>query len=277
MSQVHWYPGHMAKAMRLIEEQVKIVDFVIECRDARAPISTSNPALNRVLNQKRRLVILTKSDLAEPGQNEKWVKHLESEGHVVLLLDVLKDPVKKLILEKTEIVMKEKWERDKRRGIRPRPARALIVGVPNVGKSSIINKIVSKKAASVENRPGVTQALKLVKVSDKLEIVDTPGVLWPKFETEEMGIHIALIGSIKETGYPLDLVTDFAKDYFIEAMPQALISRYQLDGFDNFYEQIARFRGMLEANNLEDVEKAKLHFLSDVQNGKVARITWDRL
>ncbi len=277
MAQVHWFPGHMAKALRLIEEQIKIVDFVIECRDARAPFSTRNPALSYYIGEKRRLIVLTKKDLADPKETEKWVSELESEGHVVLVVDVIHDAIKKLIIEKTDIVLKDKRERDKRRGIRPRPARALIVGVPNVGKSSIINKIASRKAAGVENRPGVTQALKLIKVTDELELVDTPGVLWPKFETEEMGLHCALIGSVKETGYSLEYVTDYARDLLVVERPETLKDFYAIQTCDNLYEAIGLQRGILLEGGHVDVEKVRQTFLKDIQNGRLGRITWDHL
>lgn len=275
MSQVHWFPGHMAKAIRLIEEQLKSVDFVIECRDARAPNSTRNPALAQSLGNKKRLIVLTKKDLADPVLTEEWTKRFEAEGDVVLALNVLKDPVKKLILQKQEEVLVEKREREKRRGMRPRTARALIVGVPNVGKSSIINKIGMRNAAGVENRPGVTQALKLIKVDEMLELIDTPGVLWPKFETPEMGIICALIGSVKETGYELGLITDFARDYLIEHNPEKLKAVYKLDNFDHFYEDMGRYKTFLGEDNTVEIEKTRLHFLIDLQAGRLGRITWD--
>lgn len=275
MSQVHWFPGHMAKAIRLIEEQLKAVDFVIECRDARAPNSTRNPALAQSLGDKPRLIVLTKKDLADPVKTQAWVEQLEAEGNSVLAVNVLKDSVKKLILEKQEEVLVAKREREKRRGMRPRTARALIVGVPNVGKSSIINKIGARNAAGVENRPGVTQALKLIKVDEMLELVDTPGVLWPKFETPEMGIICALIGSVKETGYPLGLITDFARDYLIENHPEKVKSVYHLDNFDHFFEDVGRYKTFLDKDNTVEIEKTRLHFLIDLQAGRLGRITWD--
>lgn len=277
MSQVQWFPGHMAKALRLIEEQLKIVDFVIECRDARAPHSTRNPALAYYIGNKPRLIVLTKKDLANQKETEKWVKHLESEGHTVLVVDVINDPVKKMMLEKMEIVMATKRERDKRRGIRPRPERALIVGVPNVGKSSIINKISLRKAVSVENRPGVTQALKLVKVTETLELIDTPGVLWPKFENQEMGIHIALIGSIKETGFPMELITNYARDYMFKFNSAYLEEKYGKITIESFFEDVGRLRGYLMEEGSIDIDKTRVHFLSDIQNGRLGKFTWDRL
>ena len=275
MSVVQWFPGHMAKAIRLIEDNLKSVDFVIECRDARAPFSTRNPVLAKTVSNKKAIIILTKKDLADPEKSLEWKKRLEDEGHEVLLVDVLKDPMKRLILEKTEIIMKERYERDKRRGIRSRASRALIVGVPNVGKSTVINQIGSRRAVRVENRPGVTQALKLVKVSDTLEIVDTPGVLWPKFENQDMGIRVALIGSIKETGFPLDVVSNYALDTMIKKYPDTIMKRYSLNNLENVFEDIARNKGFLESGGYLEVEKAQRLFLADVQNGNIGTVTWD--
>ena len=275
MSNVHWFPGHMAKAIRLIEEQVKVVDFVIECRDARAPKSTRNPALSQSIGMKKRLVVLTKKDLCDLEKTNKMILELEAEGSEVLLIDTLTDPVKKLLIEKSEIVLKDKREREKRRGIRPRAARALIVGVPNVGKSTIINKLTSRRAAMVEDRPGVTQALKLIKLNDLLEIVDTPGVLWKKFESAEMGIICAIIGSVKETGYPLDLVTDYARDYLIEHNPEMLKKVYGITDFDNFFEDVGRKKTFLTLGDEVEIAKTRKHFLADVQRGDLGRITWD--
>lgn len=275
MSNVHWFPGHMAKAIRLIEEQVKIVDFVIECRDARAPISTRNPVLDKSIGNKKRLVVLTKKDLCDLEKTQVVIDQLEAEGNEVLLIDTLTQPVKKLIVEKSEIILKDKREREIRRGIRPRPARALIVGVPNVGKSTIINRLTSRKAAMVEDRPGVTQALKLIKLSDTLEIVDTPGVLWKKFESHEMGIICALIGSVKETGYPLTLVTDYARDVLVKIKPEVLKRHYKLENFDNFFEDIGRYKTFLTAGNEVEIDKTRRHFLQDIQRGDLGRITWD--
>ncbi len=275
MTQVQWFPGHMAKAIRLIEDTIHTVDFVIECRDARAPFSTRNPVLEKMTSQKRNLIILTKKDLADPKKTDIWVKRLQDMGHEVLLVDVLNDPIKKLILDKTDILMQARYERDKRRGIRSRPSRALIVGVPNVGKSTIINQLGKRKAVKVENRPGVTQSLKLVKVSDTLEIIDTPGVLWPKFENEEMGIRCALVGSIKSTGYPIELISDYARDYLIAKRPEMFKSIYKLDNFNNVYEDIAENKGFLELGGHKDVEKARMTLIHDVQNGLLGGITWD--
>lgn len=272
MTQVQWFPGHMAKAIRLIEETIHTVDFVIECRDARAPFSTRNPVLARATHQKKVLVLLTKRDLATKDSVLKWEEKLKEEGAEVLTVDVLKDPIKPLILEKTKIIMHDKHERDKRRGIRSRTPRAMIVGVPNVGKSTVINQLASKRSAKVENRPGVTQSLKLIKVGKDLEVVDTPGVLWPKFENEEMGIKCALVGSIKETGYPLQLVSD----YGLENMNSSnLKSHYNLEKSETFFEDLALSKGFLFKGGTLDIETARRTFLQDLQNGLLGAVSWD--
>lgn len=274
MTQVQWYPGHMAKAFRLMEEELKSVDFIIECRDARAPDATRNPVIAQRLINKPRLILLTKKDLASETASKGWVNRLESEGNVVLVLDVHKDGTKRLVLEKVAEIMAAKRERDKKRGIKPRAAKALIVGVPNVGKSTVINKLSGRKAANAENRPGVTQHLQKVKVNKDLELVDTPGVLWPKFDSEIMGIHTALVGSIKQVGFPIELVTDYARDILLENEYQALQEYYNVEVFSDFYADIARSRGFLSDDGL-DVNKARQIFLQDVQNGKICRYTWD--
>lgn len=275
MTQVQWFPGHMAKAIRLIEDSLKSVDFVIECRDARAPFSTRNPVLAKTVQSKKRLIILTKKDLANPQNLQMWIKKIEEEGHEVMAVDVLNDPIKKELLDKTQILMKDKHERDKRRGIRSRASRALIVGVPNVGKSTVINQLINRRVAKVENRPGVTQALKLIKVDKTLEIIDTPGVLWPKFETEEMGIKCALVGSIKETGFPLELVSDFAVNYLKKSHGPIILENYRIDGFENFFSKLAQSKGFLSSGGKEDIEKARRTFVSDVQNGVFKEVSWD--
>jgi len=272
VTQVQWFPGHMAKAIRLIEETIRTVDFVIECRDARAPFSTRNPVLARATHQKKVMVLLTKKDLATKAGVSYWESKLQAEGAEVLALDVLNDAIKPLILEKTRIIMHEKHERDKRRGIRSRTPRAMIVGVPNVGKSTVINQLASKRSAKVENRPGVTQSLKLIKVGKDLEIIDTPGVLWPKFENEEMGIKCALIGSIKETGYPLELVSNYGLKYISDVK---IKSHYDIQKTDTFFEDLAESKGFLFKGGSLDTETSRRTFLQDLQNGLLGPVSWD--
>ena len=261
---VHWYPGHMAKAFRLIENEVKKVDFVIECRDARAPLSSRNPVLGDKIADKPKLILLLKKDLADPQESQKWLKQLKAEGNYVLLLDTLRDPVPKLLIKEIDEMMQFKREREKRRGMKRRPDRALIVGVPNVGKSTLINQLSKRKAASVENRPGVTQALKLIQVNQYLDLVDTPGVLWPKFSSKEMGLHCALVGSVKDTGFDHHYVVAYA---------------LESQGYDAeaFLEQFALDRGLLGNQGQADLEKARELYLNELQNGKHGRITWDKL
>ena len=260
---VHWYPGHMAKAFRLIETEVKKVDFVIECRDARAPLASKNPVLGNKIADKPKLILLLKRDLADPNESQLWLKKLKEEGNYVLLLDTLRDPVTKILVKEIDEMMSFKREREKKRGMKRRPDRALIVGIPNVGKSTLINQLSKRKAASVENRPGVTQALKLIQVNQYLDLVDTPGVLWPKFESKEMGLHCALIGSVKETGYDHHYVVDYA----LEKQGKDPIA---------FLESFAQERGLLEKDGAYDLTKARELYLKELQNGRHGKITWDK-
>lgn len=259
---VHWFPGHMAKAFRLIEEEIKKVDFVIECRDARAPHSTRNPVLDEKIADKPRLILLLKKDLAEPKETEKWIQHLRKEGAEVLALDSHRDPVLKRIENSAEKILAEKRKREKRRGMKRRPDRALIVGVPNVGKSTIINQLSKRKAANVENRPGVTQSLQRIEINRHLSLIDSPGVLWPKFESEEMGLHCALVGSVKETGYAWDDVLA----YYFEQEGQSLIDELEAFG---------QKRGFLQQKGKVDLEKSGKLYLKMIQEGEMGAKTWE--
>lgn len=259
---VHWFPGHMAKAFRLIEEEIKKVDFVIECRDARAPHATRNPVLDQKIGDKPRLILLLKKDLAQASETAKWVEYLRQEGNEVLALDSHRDPVYQRITSSAEKILRPKRERERRRGMKRRADRALIVGVPNVGKSTIINQLSRRKAANVENCPGVTQSLQRIEINDQLALIDSPGVLWPKFESEEMGLHCALVGSVKETGYAWDDVLA----YYFEKEGLSLIEELEAFG---------QRRGFLQAKGKIDLEKSGQLYLKMIQEGKMGAKTWE--
>ena len=184
---IQWFPGHMTKAKREMQEKLKMVDFVIELRDARIPNASRNPMLDELCKQKPRLIILSKRDKAQASYTKQWIAHLSNETTKVLALDILKDSVTQMVVDASQQLMKAKIERMIRRGIRPRAMRAMVVGVPNVGKSTFINRISKKKIATTGDRPGVTKALQWSRVNKDLELLDTPGVLWPKFEDEQVG------------------------------------------------------------------------------------------
>ncbi|NLC05688.1 MAG: ribosome biogenesis GTPase YlqF [Erysipelothrix sp.] len=268
---IQWFPGHMTKAKRAIEEQLKAVDMVIECRDARIPIASQNPLIEELTGHKPRLIILTKRDLAETKITSEWISFYQQQGVLAISLNILKDNVIAKISKGTQEAMKEKHERDLKRGIRPRMTRALIVGVPNVGKSTLINRLAKKRVVDVQNRPGVTMSLKRIKINDKLEVVDSPGLLWPRFDDQIHGIHLALCTSIKETGFPLETVTHYGFEFFMRERKETLLNYYEMNEIDDekeFYEQIAIKVG-------QPINRGATLFLKDIQNHEFGPVTWE--
>ena len=213
---IQWFPGHMTKAKREMQEKLKMVDFVIELRDARIPNASRNPMLDELCKQKPRLIILSKRDKAQASYTKQWIAHLSNETTKVLALDILKDSVTQMVVDASQQLMKAKIERMIRRGIRPRAMRAMVVGVPNVGKSTFINRISKKKIATTGDRPGVTKALQWSRVNKDLELLDTPGVLWPKFEDEQVGLLLAVTGAIRDEVLPIDEIALWAMRWLLE-------------------------------------------------------------
>ena len=198
MAKIQWFPGHMTKAKREMEQYLKLVDFVIEIRDARIPISSKNPMLEQMIKNKPHLIVLSKIDKANPEMTKQWVHQLENNRVQVLALDLLHQNFKAQISHAGKILCQPLIEKQKRRGIRPRPLRAMVCGIPNVGKSTFINTVAHKKAAQTANRPGVTKSLQWIRFNADIELLDTPGVLWPKFENEKVAMNLAITGTIKD-------------------------------------------------------------------------------
>lgn len=268
---VQWFPGHMTKAIRQIQARIAEVDMVIECRDARIPFSSSNPVIDEIIGNKPRLIVLTKKDLALKPITEQWVSHLQQEETHVVVLNVLKDNVGRIIQNGCNLAMKAKHERDLKRGIKPRMIRALILGVPNVGKSTLMNRLAQKKVADVSNRPGVTRALKKVKVSDKLEVIDSPGLLWPKFDDVRTGYHLALCLSVKETGYQIDDVIRYGLDQLEPLYGQEIKEYYQVETLDNLEE--VKIKAARVKNQPED--RGSQLILADLVNHKFGPMSWE--
>ena len=202
--QIQWFPGHMAKARREISEKMKLIDIVIELVDARAPLSSKNPLFNQVCNNKPRLIVMTKRDLADEKITDMWIKYFKDKGIYAICVNLKNFNEYHLIIDLCKDILKEKMEREAKRGLKPRAMRAMVLGIPNVGKSTFINRLAKRKATVTGNRPGVTKAQQIIKVDKDFELFDTPGVLWPKFESEDIARNIALIGSIdrvNQTGY----------------------------------------------------------------------------
>ena len=225
---VHWFPGHMQKAHRQIEERIKLVDIVYELLDARIPYSSQNPLIKKIVGSRNRLIILNKADLADPRITKIWLNEFERQGLKAIAIDSLHSSAKEKILTKSKEMLIEKFAKEKAKGLRPRPIRAMIIGIPNGGKSTLINTLAKRKAAQAANRPGVTKAQQWIKVAAELELLDTPGMLWPKFESRHVGFSLALTGAIKDSILPIDDVSIYAVKYLLENYKGLLMERYKI-------------------------------------------------
>lgn len=275
---IQWFPGHMTKAKREMQEKMKMVDMVIELRDARIPNASKNPMIEELCNQKPRLIILSKKDKADALETRKWITKLQKEDVKVLALDIIKENITPKVVEASQELMKAKIERMKRRGIRPRAIRAMVVGVPNVGKSTFINRISKKKIAVTGDRPGVTKSLQWSKVNANLELLDTPGVLWPKFEDEKVGVLLAVSGAIRDEILPLEEVAAWAMRFLMQHKPELLEKRYAIeldeDPYSNF-TKIAEKRGFLKNGKEIDFKRTIETFLREIRDNRLGSITWE--
>lgn len=279
ISVINWYPGHMTKAKREMQEKMRLVDMVIELRDARIPNASKNPMMDELCQGKPRLIILSKKDKAEPEQTQQWIKCLSNAQTQVMAFDIPKDAIAKPVIQAAQSMMQEKIARQKRRGIRPRAIRAMVVGVPNVGKSTFINKLVKKRIAQTADRPGVTRSLQWARIHDQLELLDTPGVLWPKFADPMVGMYLAVCGSIKDDVLPLEDVACWMIKELCERKPRAMEERYQVELCDDPHEllrRIAIVRGYLTNQGTTDEKRTITTFLKEVRQDKLGRITWER-
>ena len=273
---INWFPGHMTKAKREIQEYLKLVDFTIELRDARIPISSKNPLIEVLTNQKPRLIILTKKDKADPIQTKKWIEQLSSDNTIVFAVDHFKDNIKDLIIKNSAILMKNKIDKMISRGINPRAMRAMVLGIPNVGKSTMINRFSNKKITEVSDRPGVTRHLKWVKLNKDVELLDTPGILWPKFEDQNIGYKLAIIGSINDNVIDLEDISYYLIDILKSHYPNTLVERYDIDiNLDRheIFKQIGENRKWFKKNNEIDVLKTSTMFLNEFRDNKIGNLT----
>ena len=271
-----WYPGHMTKARRMMQENIKLIDLVIELVDARIPISSRNPDIDELGKGKSRIILLNKSDLADPVWNKKWVEYFSNQGMGVLEINSRTGMGIKSIQGLVQEVCKEKIERDRKRGIVNRPVRAMVVGIPNVGKSTFINSFAGKACAKTGNKPGVTKGKQWIRLNKGVELLDTPGILWPKFEDQQVGIRLACVGSIKDDILNMEELALWLIDYLRENYKGILAERYQIteEGTSvEVLEAIARARGCLKKQEELDYAKASLILFDDFRSGKMGRIT----
>lgn len=275
---IQWFPGHMTKAKRQMEENLKKVDFVIEIRDARIPESSKNPMLDQLIGNKPRLILLSKKDKADSAITKEWIKELESKGNKVLALDLIKENYKNKLVAASQEICSAFIEKQKRRGIKPRALRAMVCGIPNVGKSTFINSLAKRKAAQTADKPGVTKSLQWIKLGSDLELLDTPGVLWPKFEDEQVGLKLALLGSIRDEVVTMDELAMYAVEWLMENKPDTLISTYGIEIQEKPYEtlcEIAKKRGYLQKGDIDE-NRLMRSFVKDIRENKLGAITWEK-
>lgn len=278
---IHWFPGHMQKATREIEERVKIVDVIIELLDARAPLSSRNEKLYKITQNKKRVLILTKKDLADDVITEKWKEYFTSLNYQVVCADLNEKKLIKVIEEKINILGRDKREKEIKKGMKPQPIRAMIIGIPNVGKSTLINRISKRSAASVQNTPGHTKSQQWIKVDNSFELLDTPGILPANYENKEYAINLALVGSIRETILPIEELADILLNYLRKYYPETIKNRYVIDfneedDNNSILCKIALRRGLLLKQE-PDVSKAASLLLKEFRDGILGHISLERL
>ena len=271
-----WYPGHMTKAKRMMQENIKLIDLVIELVDARIPLSSRNPDIDELGKNKARLVLLNKADLAEDKWNDAWAEYFKKKGFSVVKVNSRKGGGIKSIQGVIREACAEKIERDRKRGILTRPVRAMVVGIPNVGKSTFINALAGKACAKTGNKPGVTKGKQWIRLNKQVELLDTPGILWPKFEDQEVGLKLAFIGSIKDEVLQTEELAAELIHFLRTAYPEVLADKYDIEMDEDDYvvlNRIAKSRNCIVRGNELDTEKAALLLLDDFRNGKLGRLT----
>ena len=274
--QYQWYPGHMTKAKRMMQENIKLVDLIIELVDARIPYSSRNPDIDELGRNKARLILLNKADLADEAANAAWTKALEATGAVVVKANSRSGAGLKAVQGAVAEACKEKIERDRRRGIKNRPVRAMVAGIPNVGKSTFINSYAGKACAKTGNKPGVTRGAQWIKLNRQLELLDTPGILWPRFENQEVGFRLALIGSIRDEVLNTEEMAFTFFQFLRVNYPGLLQQRYEIEESDDALEnlnRIAENRLCRLKGNMLDLKKASDIVIDDFRSGRLGRIT----
>ena len=271
-----WYPGHMTKARRMMQENIKLIDLIIELVDARIPLSSRNPDIDDMGKNKARLIVLNKADMDEEKRNDEWVEYFKEKGYSAVKVNSKKGGGIKSIQSVIQEACREKTERDRRRGILNRPVRAMVAGIPNVGKSTFINTLAGKACTKTGNKPGVTKGKQWIRLNKSVELLDTPGILWPKFEDQKAALKLAFIGSIKDEILQTEELAAELIKYMEEEYAGAIGEKYSVETTEDSYEclrRIAESRHCLVRGNELDTEKAAALFLDDFRNGRLGRIT----
>ena len=275
---IQWYPGHMTKTRRMIQENLKLVDLVVEIIDARIPVSSRNPDIDSLVENKPRMIILNRADQADPAMNQKWAEYFRSKGWSVLQTDCKTGTGVKLFSPLVKSILKDQIAKWEEKGMLGRPVRVMVVGVPNVGKSTFINKVANRKSAIAQNRPGVTRGKQWVAVDDGLDLLDTPGILWPKFEDKQVGMHLAFTGAVKDDILDVETLGNFLMKLLAARYPKALEVRYRLEVPEEpdsweLVEQAGRNRGFLISGGEVDTERMCRILLEEFRSGKLGRFT----
>lgn len=276
--QFQWYPGHMTKAKRAMQEDLKLIDVIIELVDARVPLSSKNPDIDPMTNGKSRIILMNKCDLADGNVTQKWVECYEKKGFYVSLVNSKSGKGVRAVNDLIQKACQEKIERNRRRGIINRPMRAMIVGIPNVGKSTFINSFAGKACTKTGNKPGVTKGKQWIRLNKNVELLDTPGILWPKFEDQTVGLRLAFIGSIKDELYSIFELSLRLVEYLQEYYPDTIASFYGIEietatDFAMIIEKIAKRRGCLKTGGELDLDKAAKCLVDDFRNGRLGAIS----
>lgn len=276
---IQWFPGHMAKARRQVTEKLKLVDIIFELVDARLPLSSRNPMIDQVIQQKPRLIILNKMDMADEVETKKWIRYFEDQGTRAVAINSLEGRGLQLVTKASKEILEEKWDRMIAKGIKPRAIRAMIVGIPNVGKSTLINRLSKKSLAKTGNMPGVTKAQQWIKVGKEIELLDTPGILWPKFEDPETGLKLAVTGAIKDSVIQMQELAIYSLKFLEERYPERMMERYGIDHVDeeivHTFDHIGKKRRCLDQHGEIDYETTAEVIVRDIRNQHLGKVTFD--
>ncbi|WP_409305401.1 ribosome biogenesis GTPase YlqF [Peribacillus sp. SCS-155] len=276
---IQWFPGHMAKARREVTEKLKLIDIVYELVDARLPMSSRNPMIDEIIQHKPRIILLNKADMADPIKTKQWLSYFRSQGKTAVAINSQAGSGLGQITAASKDLLKEKFDRMKAKGINPRAIRAMIVGIPNVGKSTLINRLAKKNIAKTGNMPGVTKAQQWIKVGKELELLDTPGILWPKFEDQEVGLKLALSGAIKDAILNLHDVSLYGLRFLEKEYPERLKERYNLNEIPQetveLFDTIGTFRGCLMGGGMIDYDKTSELVVREIRSEKFGPLTFE--
>lgn len=276
---INWYPGHMAKAKREIKEKIDLIDIVFEVIDARIPYSSKNKDIDNMVGGKPRVLIMTKIDLCDMDKTNKWIKHYEDKGYIVISMDLVSNPNVKIIFDKIKPIVDSINNKRISKGLKPRRTRILVLGVPNVGKSTLINRLVGRKATNVGNKPGVTKNLEWIRINEKIELLDTPGILWPKLDDEIVAHNLASMTAIKEEILEKDEIAIYIIKKMLSSYQDNIRNRYNITEKDDIViilDQIGKKIGSFK-NNETDYDRVYTKVIKDLQDGYLGKVTFDEL